>query len=142
VAVLALPALAQTGGASVANPESGMAFGNSTVDLLAYSLSVKKGKTICGPVNCERVVSVTFSVKNVGNTTAYNFTDQINVTGPEMHASNFAVGSLAPGITVSHSQTYLLEYGNYTVTGIADIFNDVLESDETNNIASKPLSLP
>ncbi len=87
----------------------------------------------CGPNSTNNVsVAVTMVVKNIGNATAYNFTDNLTTAWNEHYYYN--VASVGPGDTVLHTKIILRRCGvNFLVIAGTDTYNNVIESNEANN---------
>ena len=84
------------------------------------------------PTNPTIGSTVTFqvTVRNGGSASAGGFTVRLQGSGPSQDRS---VGSLAPGSQTNLTFTLPLSTSPETFTATADVFNQVSESDETNN---------
>jgi len=80
------------------------------------------------------IVTITAEVKNIGDMTATTSTLELDVEG-EAGPTTFTVPILAPEETFQKQiQVQKDTPGTYQVTATADLYNDVEESSETNNI--------
>lgn len=112
---------------------SAAAYAVSQPDLTVADIAFTQNKR-CG--NSSYVnVTVRMFVRNIGNATAYNFGDQLNITGS---ITTYFVSSLGPGLTTSHARTVAKQCGvSFWTTTKADINNTVSESNEANNFRSE-----
>ena len=98
----------------------------------------------------EDVIVFVCTVKNVGDSSAESSTVEFRIGGEGPSSSSnwqhywFAVPSLDIGESFAISRSAQLRAQRYGNTAIADIFNVVVESDETNNIKrdSYTVSIP
>jgi len=80
-------------------------------------------------------ITITVVVKNIGNETATTSTLELDVEG-EAAPTTFTIPILDPDETCQVQLQVVKNIADtYTVTGTADLDNDVEESDESNNIA-------
>ena len=111
---------------------AGSSCGNkSQPDLTITSLTV----SIANGTGNKTNVTLTAMVKNIGNTLAGSSTVRFSVT-PSGGSQDKFTPQLQPGEQVTIQTTYFLSKGTYNATATADIFNVVVESDESNNARS------
>ena len=80
------------------------------------------------------IVTITAEVKNIGDITATTSTLELDVEG-EAGPTTFTVPILAPEETFQKQiQVVKSTPGTYQVTATADLYNDVEESSESNNV--------
>jgi subtilase family serine protease len=83
-------------------------------------------------------VEVSFTVTNLGNSTAQNHMDNLSIDG-ELKKS-FEAGPLKPGESWAWNYTYNETASNQTIRACSDSKNKIEEKNETNNC--KSISLP
>lgn len=116
---------------NISNPGTQMSatFAISGADLVVESLTHS-------PANPTTQTQITFTavVKNIGTSQAGPSTLSLRVGGETVPGRTFAIPSLAPNQTFTVSrQEKLTVAQNYRNTATADINNDVVETNETNN---------
>ncbi|MCJ7688023.1 MAG: hypothetical protein MUO60_01650 [Clostridiaceae bacterium] len=105
-------------------------------DLVVFSLTHS-------PASPTTVDLITFTavVKNIGTGSAGASTLSLQIGG-ESSPPTFSVPALAPGATYTVQRQLVLGLAQgYTSTAIADVDNDVTESDEANNQTTDTFSV-
>ncbi|MCK4327296.1 MAG: PKD domain-containing protein [Candidatus Diapherotrites archaeon] len=90
------------------------------------------GFSLGSPVVGGKPINATVKLYNLGST-AYNFTVRMNYSTANNTDRFFA--SMANGTSTPVRMTLVLPGGSFTLTAVADVFNNVTESNETNNVA-------
>jgi subtilase family serine protease len=84
-------------------------------------------------------ITITAEVENVGDATATTSTLEIDVDG---NALTYEIPMLAPAQTHQIQRQMVLNTpGTYPVTATADLYDDVTESDETNNTETDSITV-
>ena len=108
------------------------AYSQNLPDLTVTDINFTQASN-CVSLTGNVTVNVTMFVKNIGNATAFNFTDRIEI-GNHEHIFNFFVPSLTSGSTTNHVGSISRRcFVEFTANATADIFRQVTESNEANN---------
>ncbi|MCK4791683.1 MAG: VCBS repeat-containing protein [Desulfobacteraceae bacterium] len=87
------------------------------------------------------LITFTAVVENVGNASSGSSSLELKIGG-ELSPLTYAVPSLDPGETHQiQRQETISSAGDYLITATADIYNDVAESEETNNDTTDVVSV-
>lgn len=87
----------------------------------------------CTPMTRNITVNIKMKVENIGNVTAFNFTDRLQLNGNE-EVFNFFTSQLEPNAIKTHSvNTSRKCFVQFTANATTDVTNKVQESNEANN---------
>jgi len=110
-------------------------------DLIVANL-VLENKTCNTNNTCS--IHLRYTGQNIGNVAAGPHHNCITLRGPPMgNLVCFTQSGLAPGQLTSQSFVFpTVPYGNYTAYAVADLFDAIFETNENNNRASMPITVP